>query len=298
LELSRAFVPSRRPAPEGDAVFLAAKLLWAIAEPYFIANRELLLCISVGVVDAGQRRDWAQLFHDCSAAMDRARQEGAGKMFWFNSSEDGQLQQTWLIEQELRSANDTAQLYMVYQPIYDLRRDRLSGFEALMSWHNPKRGNVPPDVFSPLAERSGLLLPVERMVKRAPLLATSDWPAHFRVSINCPASEFRDRTLPQRMLRGLNRAGPAADRCFWEVPESALLENDEIVLTVTTKLKEMGIRLALDDFRTGHASLSYLHRFPFECIKIDESFIRDMHLQARGCRDRRCDDRLDPAAWN
>ncbi|PXX07876.1 diguanylate cyclase (GGDEF)-like protein [Paraburkholderia tropica] len=258
-----------------DPEYLARKLLWTLSQPHRSTGRDLLFGVSVGISGGVQDLQAAQ--QEASAAMVRARAAGLGNLRWFDPALDRQIQDSMLIEQELRAAIGTDALYMDYQPILALETNRIAGFEALMRWKSASRGVVPPDVFIPIAESAGILLPVARMVRRSPLQAAAAWPQDIFVSINCPAYEFKDSSLPQRIRDQLRTTGVSAERCCIEVTESALLENDEIVLGVMRELKDIGIRLALDDFGTGHASLSYLRTFPFDRIKIDRSFIQGMN---------------------
>jgi len=264
----------------GQTDTLASEIQRRLSERYRLGERDFLLGVSIGVVelnDAAEHEAIAPLLRDGSTAMYRARLGGVGRYCKFDPQADRASQEKILIEQELRAAVGTDQLYMVYQPIYHLASDRVAGFEALMRWNNPTRGLVPPDIFIPIAESAGLLLPVESMVKRSPLRAASDWADDLFVSINCSAIEFRDQTLAQRVRKRLLETGVDARRCFIELTESALVEDDETVLAVMEELREIGVRLALDDFGTGHAGLSYLHRFPFDRIKIDKSFVQAMN---------------------
>jgi EAL domain-containing protein (putative c-di-GMP-specific phosphodiesterase class I) len=131
-----------------------------------------------------------------------------------------------------------------------------------------------------MAERRGLLLPIDQMVERSPLLVANGWPSDISVSINCPAFEFLDPGMAVQLKEHLDRAGLNPERCYIEVTESALLQDDEQVLSVMRQVKALGVNLAIDDFGSGHASLSYLHRFPFNLIKIDRSFIQAMDKDA------------------
>jgi EAL domain-containing protein (putative c-di-GMP-specific phosphodiesterase class I) len=259
---------------------LAQAIGQRLGEPYQFSGRNIILGVSIGIVDVDGRDDWPGLLRDASTAMHRAKLGGIAGICWFEPSKDGSLQERLLLEQELRSAIGTDQLYMMYQPILHLGTGRIAGFEALMRWQSPTRGQIAPDVFIPLAEASGLLLPIERMVRNSPMAAAVTWPQDLSVSINCPAFEFRDPTLPRRMRERLRQTGFSAHRCFIEITESALLEEDEVVLAVMNEIKQMGVRLAIDDFGSGHASLGYLHRFPFDRIKIDKSLVQAMDRSA------------------
>nr|WP_165583095.1 EAL domain-containing protein [Dyella soli] len=265
----------------GDgAEALARQLLHVLQPPYAFGERELALNASIGMARLARPGDWAQLIQDATSAMYRAREAGAGAHRWFESAADRPRQERVSIEQDLRRAIGTTQLYMMYQPICQLRQDAVTGFEALLRWHCPRRGQVPPDVFIPIAESTGLMLPIERMVARSPFDAAAQWPDQLALSINLPAYEFRDPSLPERVRDSIARTGIDPSRCYFEVTESALLEDDQVVISVMRQLKALGVKLALDDFGVGHASLGYLYRFPFDRIKIDKSFVQAMHKES------------------
>lgn len=265
---------------DGDADALAEAMLEALALPYLFQDREISLDFSIGIVRTAHSLDWSLLLRDGATAMHRSQGQALNAFAWFEQDADRLWQDRLLLEHDLRAALGTGQLFMVYQPIQSLGSGEICGFEALMRWHHPQRGFIPPSIFIPVAERSGLLLPVDRMVKRSPMDAAALWPEPISISINCSAIEFRDPTLPARLQRRLDETGVSADRCVIEVTESALLENDREVLKVMHEIRKIGARLALDDFGTAHASLSYLQHFPFTRIKIDQSFIRTMDQPA------------------
>jgi diguanylate cyclase len=261
---------------DGDPDDLSARTFASLAAPYRFGERDMRLGISIGIVPVGKQADWLQLRRDGTAAMRRARDQNSSKISWFEAARDRPSQERSLIEQELRSAIGTDQLYMVYQPIYNIAEDRISGFESLMRWKHPVRGEIPTTTFIPIAESSGLLLPIEHMVKRSPLMAATAWPENVSVSVNFGALEFRDPGLPERVRQRLDMTGINPQRYVIEVTESSFLADDDVTIGVMRAVKDLGVKLALDDFGTGHASMSYLHKFPFDRIKIDKSFVTDM----------------------
>lgn len=266
---------------EGDPDSMAKTLSIRLGEKrYMLGERSILLSVCIGTAVRKDNEDWHQLLRDGRAAMERARSRGSARFVKFEPSADGPLQEQLLLEQDFRSAIGTSQLFMVYQPICHVATGKISGFESLMRWNSPARGAVPPGVFIPMAERRGLLLPIDQMVERSPLLVANGWPGDISVSINCPAFEFLDPGMAVQLKEHLDRAGLNPERCYIEVTESALLQDDEQVLSVMRQVKALGVNLAIDDFGSGHASLSYLHRFPFNLIKIDRSFIQAMDKDA------------------
>ena len=266
---------------EGDPDSMAKTLSIRLGEKrYMLGERSILLSVCVGTAVCKNNEDWNQLLRDGRAAMERARSQGRGRFVKFEPSADGPMQEQLLLEQDFRSAIGTSQLFMAYQPICHVATGKISGFESLMRWNSPARGPVPPGIFIPMAERRGLLLPIDQMVERSPLLVANGWPSDISVSINCPAFEFLDPGMAVQLKEHLDRAGLNPERCYIEVTESALLQDDEQVLSVMRQVKALGVNLAIDDFGSGHASLSYLHRFPFNLIKIDRSFIQAMDKDA------------------
>lgn len=259
-----------------DPESIAQGVLQSLSTPFMLGDRDFLIAVSVGIIDASRADDWNGLLRDAGTAMYRARSEGHNGFCWFDAAIDRPAQTRLALEQDLRAAIGTDQLYMVYQPIYDLAAGRVTGFEALMRWKHPVHGHIGPDFFIPLATAAGLMLPIERVVKQPPLAAAAGWPEDICVSINYPAYEFKDPSLPSRVQERLHITGVASHRCIIEVTESAMLEEDAIVVSVMQELKRIGVRLALDDFGTGYASMSYLARFPFDRIKIDKGFIAAM----------------------
>ena len=266
----------------GDANKMASNMAVLLGDKssYILGDRTIILPISAGTAINENGTDWHQLLREARSAMERARSEGGGKFLKFEPSADKAIHEQLLLEQDFRAAIGTHQLYMMYQPICHVATGKISGFESLMRWNSPSRGMVPPGIFIPMAERRGLLLPIDQMVERSPLLAAKDWPDDISVSINCPAFDFLDSSMATRLQEHLHKAGINPRRCYIEVTESALLQDDEQVLSVMRDVKALGVNLAIDDFGSGHASLSYLHKFPFNLIKIDRSFIQAMDKDA------------------
>jgi EAL domain-containing protein (putative c-di-GMP-specific phosphodiesterase class I) len=160
--------------------------------------------------------------------------------------------------------------------LVDLRRNEVSGFEALLRWNSPERGLVPPNEFIPLAEEIGLIVPLGEWVIETACREAAAWPSELSVAVNVSAVQFRSRNLVNAVAKGLKNAGLPPSRLEIEITESVMIDDAGKALAVLRQLKDLGVRIAMDDFGTGYSSLSYLRSFPFDKIKIDQSFVREL----------------------
>jgi EAL domain-containing protein (putative c-di-GMP-specific phosphodiesterase class I) len=189
------------------------------------------------------------------------------------------------LESDLRQALAREQLYLVYQPIVDLRTGRLSGAEALLRWQHPTRGLVSPADFIPVAETSGMIVPIGEWVLRQACRDARRWDGipggqRLTVSVNLSGRQFQTSELPSVVPQALLEAGLAAERLTLEMTESVLIDRTDETLALLHELRRLGVRLAIDDFGTGYSSLSYLHRFPVDIVKIDRSFVERLTGEA------------------
>ncbi len=189
---------------------------------------------------------------------------------------DAEIQARRAIELDLREALARAELEVFYQPLFDLRRRTVSGFEALLRWRHPERGMVSPAQFIPIAEDLRLITLIGDWVLRRACDDAGSWPEHVKIAVNLSPMQFRTDDLVSTVERALARSGLPAHRLEIEITESALLQNNDRVLSTLHQLHALGVRIALDDFGTGYSSLSYLRSFPFDKIKIDQSFVREI----------------------
>jgi len=187
---------------------------------------------------------------------------------------DEQMQARRGLELDIRSALALGELALVYQPQLNLGSQRITGFEALLRWHNPKRGLVSPADFVPLAEEIGLIVPIGEWVIRTACHEAAGWPQPLGVAVNVSAVQFGSPNLVPTILSALAESGLDPRRLELEITESVLLGHHRSALDVLHKVREMGVRVSMDDFGTGYSSLSYLRSFPFDRIKIDQSFVR------------------------
>jgi len=163
-----------------------------------------------------------------------------------------------------------------YQPIIDLKTGRITTCEALIRWHHPERGMIAPLEFIPLAEETGLIIPLGEFVLRQACQEAAKWPEHVTVAVNLSPAQFKNRRLAHSVKEALANSGLLAERLELEITELVLLQENDGAFTVLHQLRELGIKIAMDDFGTGYSSLGYLRSFPFDKIKIDKSFIHDL----------------------
>ena len=180
------------------------------------------------------------------------------------------------LELDLREALALQQFHLNYQPLVDLKTGRVTTCEALLRWTHPVRGNVPPSVFIPVAEETGLIIAIGEWALNRACVEAATWPHGVKVAVNLSPVQFRERSLTLQVVSALAKSGLHAQRLELEVTERVLLEESEGTLAAMRQLKNLGVGLSLDDFGTGYSSLNYLRKFPFHKIKIDQSFIVDV----------------------
>ncbi|HKY88070.1 MAG TPA: EAL domain-containing protein [Pseudorhodoplanes sp.] len=180
------------------------------------------------------------------------------------------------LELDLRRALATGQFELYYQPLINLESEKLSGFEALLRWQHPERGMVSPAEFIPLCEEIGLIVPLGEWVLREACRQASHWPDHIKIAVNLSPIQFRSRGVVEAVMKALAYSRLAPGRLELEITESVLLGETEANLATLHQLRQIGVRISMDDFGTGYSSLSYLRTFPFDKIKIDRSFVREL----------------------
>src|SRR6195952_1565831 len=256
---------------------LAQRIVKALSEPYELEGNRAIIAVSIGIAlatDVDVTAD--QLLKNADMALYRAKAEGRGTYRFFALEMDAQIQARRSMELELREALGRRQLEVFYQPIVDLHAERICGFEALLRWRHPVLGMISPAQFIPLAEELGLIVPIGEWVFRQAFKEAATWPHHLKVAVNLSPRQFRSENLIRAIEQALIIANIPAARVELEITETALFENHEAVLAILHRLRGLGLRTALDDFGTGYSSLSYLRSFPFDKLKIDQSFVREM----------------------
>jgi diguanylate cyclase (GGDEF)-like protein len=253
---------------------LAQAVLDATGGPIAAAGHHIATGFSIGIAqsDASQG-DADQLLKNADLALYRAKRDGRGVFRFFEEALDIAARQRRQLELDLREALMTGQFRLNFQPIYNLKADRVGGFEALIRWHHPTRGEVSPVQFIPVAEETGLIMGIGEWVFHEACRVATGWPDHVRVAINVSPIQFRSPRFLPVVLQALSRSGLPPARLEIEITESVFLDGEDHVLTMLHQLRKLGVRVALDDFGTGYSSLSYLRSFPFDKIKIDRSFV-------------------------
>jgi diguanylate cyclase (GGDEF)-like protein/PAS domain S-box-containing protein len=260
-----------------EATALASRLIESISVPYELMSHQVAVGVSVGIALApDDGLDPHALLRSADMALYRAKADGRNVYRFFEAEMDARMQARRSLEIDLRKAIAAGEFELLYQPIVDLQTQRISGFEALLRWQSPTRGSLVPADFIPLAEETGLIVPLGNWVLRQACMDAVEWPRDVTVAVNLSPAQFRNKQLILTVMSALAASGLSAGRLALEITETVLLQDAETTLSVLQKLREIGVRIAMDDFGTGYSSLSYLRKFPFDKIKIDHSFIRDM----------------------
>lgn len=257
---------------------MGARLVDVLSRPYLIEGHVAIIGASVGVA-AGPRdgADTAALVRAADLALYQAKEDGRQAMRVFGPEMDARARARHALLDDLRRALALQQFEVHYQPQTVLTSGRLVGFEALVRWRHPEHGLVPPDRFIPLAEEMGLIVPIGEWVLRTACRDAMSWPDHLCVAVNVSAKQLSDRDrLPRVVEKALAATGLLAQRLEIEITESALVRHEKEALHVLHALRATGVRVSMDDFGTGYSSLSQLRSFPFDKLKIDRSFVRDL----------------------
>lgn len=260
-----------------EATGLAARICDVMSKPFDLGRHQVVIGASVGIAVAPtDGRDPDALLKNADMALYRAKNDGRGVFRYFEAEMDARMQARRHLELDLRKALEFGEFELHYQPLVDLDSNRITGFEALLRWHHPQRGNVSPGEFIPVAEEIGLIVPLGSWVLRQACMDAAAWPADVKVAVNLSPAQFRSENLVKTVFSALAASKLAANRLELEITEHALLQKNEATLTTLHALRDMGVRIAMDDFGTGYSSLSYLRSFPFDKIKIDRSFVQDL----------------------
>jgi diguanylate cyclase (GGDEF)-like protein len=266
--------PIKAPAA---ATSLAQSIISLISEPFDLDGHQAVIGASIGIaVGPGDGLRPDKLLRNADLALYRAKGDGRGTFRFFEPAMDLQMQTRRIMEQDLRKALPAGEFELYYQPVLNLANNEISGFEALIRWNHPRQGLIAPGTFIPLAEEIGFIVPMGEWVIRQACATAARWPEDIHVAVNISAAQFRSPGLMQVIVGALATSGLQPTRLEIEITETVLLHNREATLAVLHQLRELGIRIAMDDFGTGYSSLTYLQCFPFDKIKIDRSFVKDI----------------------
>jgi diguanylate cyclase (GGDEF)-like protein len=266
-----------------EAYEVAQRITELLSSPFSILDQPVFIGTSIGVLFNDIRYDSAEIMlRDADTAMYHAKDMGKGRYEVFDSSMHKKVQNALLLEADIREAIQQKEFVPFFQPIVRLSDSEIVGFEALARWESEKRGFVYPNDFIPLAEETKLVLEIDFLILEKSCRQLKNWHVEFNrddlyVSCNLFCEHFFSPNLPNDIANIIKRVGIKARHLRLELTERALLENSDIVLENMMALKKMGVKILLDDFGTGYSSLSYLHRFPIDVLKIDRSFINNVH---------------------
>jgi len=266
------------------ATALAHRLVAALSQPVDLDQQQVVIGTSIGVALSEAASDTAEtLLREADIALYRAKADGLGTIRFFEAAMDVLVQARRKLELELRNALALKQFELFYQPLVNAERGGIEGFEALVRWRHPDRGLVSPTAFIPVAEEIGLIGPLGEWVISKACFDAAKWPGSLKVAVNLSPAQFRHRSIAEHVQAALELSGLPAGRLELEITESVLLQDDADVMKTLFALRALGVRISMDDFGTGYSSLSYLRRFPFDKIKIDQSFVQGM-VKHEDCR--------------
>ena len=261
--------------PNGASA-LASRLTEVLAAPYEVEGHAVVTGACIGIALApGDGTSAEVLLRNADIALHRAKAAGRGAFRFFEPEMDRAVRARRTLELDLRKAYQEGEFELHYQPLVDLKRGEVSGFEALLRWRHPQRGMVMPADFIRLAEEIGLIVPLGEWVIRQACAEAASWPSGVKIAVNLSPVQFKRKNLLQAVVGALDMSRLPANRLELEITEFVLLSENEANLAMLHQLRELGVRISMDDFGTGYSSLSYLRSFPFDKIKIDKSFVGD-----------------------
>jgi diguanylate cyclase (GGDEF)-like protein len=277
-----AVIQTGQPQPQSSSA-LALRLIDQIGRSYLLDGQLINTAASIGIVlFPSGGADCEQVLRNADLALHRAKSDGQRNYRVYEPAMEEKIQVRRNLEIDLRRALTLDEFTLVYQPLFNLRSKTVTGFEALLRWHSPSRGTVSPLEFIPVAEETGIIIPIGEWVIRTACFEAAKWSDGCAVAVNVSAVQFASPDLVPAILSALDESGLDPHRLEIEVTESVLLDARGTALSMLECLREMGVRISLDDFGTGYSSLGYLRSFPFDKIKIDQSFIRGAANDAVG----------------
>ncbi|MFC7540817.1 putative bifunctional diguanylate cyclase/phosphodiesterase [Siccirubricoccus deserti] len=271
-----AIVQATCTKPE-EAQLLAERIIKALAEPFSLEGEQISIGTSIGIALAPHDAICPdKLLKAADVALYCAKEEGRGTYCFFELSMDRHLQAREATKRALRLALGRGEFELNYQPLVDLSTNQINSFEALLRWRHPERGVISPEDFIPIAEDTGLIIPIGEWVLEEACRAAASWPDGISVAVNLSPVQFRSKVLAQAVDHALKISGLEPGRLQLEITESVLLQDNLANLAVLQELRRLGVQIAMDDFGTGYSSLGYLRSFSFDKIKLDRSFVCDL----------------------
>ena len=263
--------------PATEATALAERIRMALCEPFDLGDNQVTTATSIGIAIApGDGNDSEKILKSADLALYSAKTGGGGTFRFFEPKLDQLMHARRNLERDLRNALANGEFELHYQPFVDVKSGEIQGCEALLRWHHPERGLVMPADFIPLAEETGLNVPLGEWTLRAACTEAAKWPADIKIAINLSPAQFRSKKLVPVVIDALAASGLMPQRLELEVTETVIMHDSEAVFAALGQLHRLGVRIALDDFGTGYSSLSFLQKFPFDKIKIDRSFVNEL----------------------
>jgi diguanylate cyclase (GGDEF)-like protein len=266
-----------------EAIEVADRLQKALALPFNLNGHEVFATVSIGIALSSTGYDRPEeVLRDADTAMYRAKMLGKARHEVFDKTMHARAMNLLQMESDLRRAIERNEFVLHYQPIVALETGTISGFEALIRWQHPERGFVPPDDFIPIAEETGLIIPIGQWVLEEACRQIHEWQEQFtqypplQISVNLSSKQFVNSNLIDQIRRVLRETNVEPQSLKLEITESVVMENFDMAIEMLNQLRTLGIELSIDDFGTGYSSLSYLHRFPISTLKIDRSFVSRM----------------------
>jgi len=267
-------------AGANDAALLAQRMREAVRAPYSVDGNHLVIDISIGIAMApADGGSVEELLKNADLATYAAKAQGRGTYRFFEAEMDRRIRLRRAMELDLRHALGNGEFKLFYQPIVNLQSGAVTSFEALIRWQHPVRGLIPPGDFIPLAEELGLIVAIGEWVINRACADAATWADHIKVAVNLSPIQLINKGLVEVVTRALARSGLPANRLEFEITETVLLQNTGTTLATLHQLRALGIHFSMDDFGTGYSSLSHLRSFPFDKIKIDRSFVKDISGQ-------------------
>jgi len=260
-----------------DISNLADRIRAAITAPYDLGGLQAIVDVSIGISHApNDATTSAELMKRADLALYKVKGEGRGTYRFFEPEMVGRIASRRKLEANLRNAIVKGEFELFYQPVVNIEDNRVVGLEGLLRWHHPERGVILPVEFIPVAEETGLIIPLGEWVIRQACSDAANWPSGIKIAVNLSPAQFRSPNLSQTVINALAASRVAPCRLELEITEEILLRHNRDNLAVLEQLRSLGVKIVMDDFGTGYSSLNYLRRFPFDKIKIDRSFVNDL----------------------